>query len=184
MPSKPYLVIPEVSSERREYIPIGYLNPTTLASNKLRLLPNATPFEFGTLISRMHMAWMRYTCGRLKSDYQYSIHIVYNNYPWPQTPSDTQRQAIETAAQTVLDVRASFKGQSLADLYDPDVMPPELRKAHQRLDKAVDAAYGYKGGPDDTARVAFLFGLYQQLTSATAPLAEPRKPARKTSKNP
>lgn len=176
MPSNPYLVIPEVSSERREYIPIGYLNPTTLASNKLRLLPDATPFEFGILMSRMHMAWTRYTCGRLKSDYQYSINIVYNNYPWPQNPSDKQREAIETAAQAVLDVRASFQGQTLADLYDPDVMPAELRKAHDKLDKAVDAAYGYKGGKDDAARVAFLFGLYQQLTSATAPLPPTARP--------
>jgi len=184
MPDKAYLVLPEVSSERREFIPMGFEKPSTLCSNLVKVATGATLYHFGILTSTMHNAWVRATCGRLESRYRYSKDIVYNNYPWPQTPSDKQREAIETAAQTVLDVRASFKGQSLADLYDPDVMPPELRKAHQRLDKAVDAAYGYKGNSDDTARVAFLFGLYQQLTSATAPLAEPRKTARKTSKNP
>ena len=184
IPDKPYLILPEVSSERRPFIPMGFENPSTLCSNLVKVATGATLYHFGILTSTMHNAWVRATCGRLKSDFRYSKDIVYNNYPWPQIPNDKQREAIETAAQAVLDVRANFKGQSLADLYDPNVMPPELRKAHQRLDKAVDAAYGYKSGTDDTARVAFLFGLYQQLTSATAPLAEPRKPARKTSKKP
>ncbi|MEY4978827.1 MAG: hypothetical protein RLZZ352_1097 [Pseudomonadota bacterium] len=184
MPSDPYLFIPRVSSEKRPFIPMGYIESTTLTGDTAHVARHVEVFHFGILTSTMHNAWVRATCGRLKSDFRYSKDIVYNNYPWPQTPSDKQREAIETAAQAVLDVRASFKGQSLADLYDPDVMPPELRKAHQRLDKAVDAAYSYKSSTDDTARVAFLFGLYQQLTSATAPLAEPRKPARKISKKP
>ena len=188
MPKRSYMVIPEVSSERREYIPMGYLPPATLASNKLRLLPAASLYEFGVLMSRMHMAWTNYTCGRLKSDYQYSIHIVYNNFPWPGYESkealaqaERAQAAIKIAAQAVLDARATDKSQSLADLYDPDTMPPALRKAHQKLDKAVDAAYGYKGGADDAARVSFLFTLYQQLTGATAlvaavPPANVRKP--------
>jgi len=171
IPSGRFLAMPQVSSERRDFIPIDFLTPQSLCGDKLRVIEDATLYHFGVLNSTAHMAWTRQVCGRLKSDYQYSALIVYNNYPWPTAPSDTQRQAIETAAQAVLDVRASFEGQSLADLYDPDVMPPELRKAHQRLDKAVDAAYGYKGGADDAARVAFLFGLYQQLTGATAPVA-------------
>jgi hypothetical protein len=188
MPTQSYMVIPEVSSERRDYIPMGYLPPSTLASNKLRLLPKASLYDFGILMSRMHMAWTNYTCGRLKSDYQYSIHIVYNNYPWPGFTSkealaqaERAQAAIKTAAQGVLDARAESKGQTLADLYDPLAMPAALRKAHQKLDKAVDAAYGYKGPADDAARVAFLFVLYQQLTGATALMAtakttKPRKP--------
>ena len=175
MPTQSYMVIPEVSSERRDYIPMGYLPPSTLASNKLRLLPKASLHDFGILMSRMHMAWTNYTCGRLKSDYQYSIHIVYNNFPWPGfeskealAQSERSQAAINNAAQAVLDARAEFKGQTLADLYDPLAMPAALRKAHQKLDKAVDAAYGYQGAADDAARVAFLFILYQQLTGATA----------------
>ena len=183
IPDGKYLVVAKVSSERREFVPVGYLDKSTLSSDLLFVISDATLYHFGVLTSTAHNAWVRSTCGRLESRYRYSKDIVYNNYPWPAAPSDTQRQAIETAAQTLLDVRKSFKGQSLADLYDPDVMPPELRKAHQRLDKAVDAAYGYKGDKDDAARVAFLFGLYQQLTSATAPApAAPAKPARKSAK--
>jgi hypothetical protein len=173
MPESPYLVIPEVSSERREYIPLGYLEPTTLASNKLRLLPNASLTEFGVLQSAMHMAWTRSVSGRLKSDFQYSISIVYNNYPWPgfagEPLSDKHRSAIEQAAQSVLDARAQFADASLADLYDPLTMPPALLKAHQKLDTAVDAAYQPSGGKksyaSDAERVAFLFEQYQRITS-------------------
>ncbi len=172
MPTSPYLVIPEVSSERREYIPLGYLEPSTLASNKLRLLPNASLAEFGVLQSSMHNAWMRYTCGRLESRYSYSISIVYNNYPWPgfagEALSDKHRTAIEQAAQSVLDARAQFANSSLADLYDPLTMPPALHKAHQKLDTTVDAAYQPSGGKKtyttDAERVAFLFDLYQRIT--------------------
>ncbi|WP_371132944.1 type IIL restriction-modification enzyme MmeI [Hydrogenophaga sp.] len=173
MPDSPYLVVPEVSSERRRYIPLGYLTPETLASNKLRLLPEADLFDFGVLQSHMHVAWTRSTSGRLKSDFQYSISIVYNNYPWPgfagEPLSDKQREAIEAAAQAVLDARAQFPGSSLADLYDPLSMPPELHKAHQKLDAAVDKAYEASGGKksykSDAERVAFLFELYQKITS-------------------
>ncbi len=184
MPTKPYMVIPEVSSERRHYIPLGYLNPESLASNKLRLLPQASLMQFGVLHSAMHMAWTRYTSGRLKSDFQYSIHIVYNNFPWPESPRIFKtnkpvapvkpvQTAIETAAQTVLDARAKFQSgpepATLADLYDPLTMPPDLLKAHQRLDAAVDKAYEASGGKksykSDAERVAFLFELYEKYTS-------------------
>jgi hypothetical protein len=165
MPDSSYLVIPEVSSERRQYIPIGFLEPETLASNKLRIFPEATLYHFGVLSSAMHMAWMRYTTGRLKSDYQYSVSIVYNNFPWPGVVTDKQRQSIEEAAQAVLDTRAKYSGSSLADLYDPVSMPSELVKAHHKLDAAVDAAYSKKKFSGDSDRVAFLFELYQQLAS-------------------
>ncbi|CAN1542126.1 hypothetical protein MCEMAEM4_01820 [Burkholderiaceae bacterium] len=173
MPARPYMVIPEVSSERRKYIPLGYLEPATLASNKLRLLPNASLAEYGVLQSAMHMAWTRSVSGRLKSDFQYSISIVFNNYPWPgfagEPLSDKHRTAIEQAAQCVLDARAQFASSSLADLYDPLTMPPALLKAHQKLDTAVDAAYQPSGGKktyaSDAERVAFLFELYQRITS-------------------
>lgn len=113
----------------------------------------------------MHMAWIRFVAGRFKSDYRYSIQIVYNNFPWPRDPSDAQRQAVAQAAQAVLDARAQFPDATLADLYDPLAMPPELRRAHAALDRAVDAAYGKKGFAADAERVAFLFDLYRQYTS-------------------
>ena len=113
----------------------------------------------------MHMAWMRAVCGRLESRYQYSASIVYNNFPWPSDPTDKQKTAIEEAAQGVLDARAAHPDASLADLYDPVAMPPDLRKAHQALDKAVDAAYGKKSFDSDAERVAFLFELYHKYTS-------------------
>jgi len=113
----------------------------------------------------MHMAWVRYVAGRLESRYRYSNQVVYNNFPWPREPSEAQKQAVEQAAQAVLDARAKFPGASLADLYDPLAMPPELRRAHQDLDRAVDAAYGRKKFAADAERVAFLFDLYRQYTS-------------------
>ncbi|MEX3843186.1 class I SAM-dependent DNA methyltransferase [Paraburkholderia sp. BR10882] len=164
MPDKPFLVIPEVSSYRREFIPLGYLEPPTLASNKVRLMPDATLYHFAVLHSTMHMAWVRTVTGRLKSDYQYSVTIVFNNYPWPE-PSNAQREALEATGQAILDARALYPGSSLADLYDPRTMPTELRKAHVANDRAVDAAYGFKGDKSDAVRVAFLFVLYGKLTS-------------------
>ncbi|MDO8718821.1 MAG: class I SAM-dependent DNA methyltransferase [Polaromonas sp.] len=186
MPTTPYLVLPEVSSERRLFIPFGFEKPSTLCSNLVKIAPGATLLHFGVLSSTMHNAWVRATCGRMKSDYRYSKDIVYNNYPWPDHESKEalaqagrSQAAIEIASQAVLDTRAAGTGQSLADLYDPLAMPQALRKAHQNLDKAVDAAYGYKGGADDAARVAFLFTLYQQLTGATATaVAAPAAPAK------
>ena len=164
-PTIDYLAIPEVSSERRRFIPIGLVDKEVIASNKIYTLSGATLYHFGVLSSGMHMAWTRTVCGRMKSDYQYSAGIVYNNFPWPQTQTDKQKQAIEDAAQTVLDARAQFPDASLADLYDPLTMPEALTKAHQKLDAAVDAAYAKRKFTGDTDRVAFLFELYQQITS-------------------
>jgi hypothetical protein len=144
---------------------MAFLNPNDIATGSLQVIPQADAFDFGILSSAMHMAWMRQTCGRMKSDYQYSNSIVYNNFPWPDTPSDKQRDAIEQAAQTVLDTRDQFPDATLADIYDPLTMPPALVKAHQALDRAVDAAYGKRTFKTDAERVAFLFERYQQLTS-------------------
>ena len=172
-PKTQYLLISSVSSERRKYVPIGYIDNEVIVSNLVYALPNATLFHFGIMTSAMHNAFMRFTCGRLKSDFRYSNTIVYNNFPWPgfagEPLSDKHRTAIEQAAQCVLDARAQFASSSLADLYDPLTMPPVLLKAHQKLDTAVDAAYRPSGGKKtyatDADRVAFLFDLYQRITS-------------------
>ena len=169
MPKGHYVVIPEVSSEKRRYIPIGYLDDSKLCSNKLRLVPSATLFIFGVLESNVHMAWMRCVCGRLKSDYDYSIKIVYNNFPWP-APTEQQKAKIEQTAQAILDARALYPDSSLADLYDDLTMPPELRKAHQANDRAVMDAYGFTKGTaartSESACVAELMKLYQQKVFA------------------
>ena len=141
------------------------MRPDVIASNLCLIIPNANIYNFGVLTSTMHNAWMRTVCGRLKSDYRYSAGIVYNNFPWPENPTEKQRQAIETAAQNVLDARDKFPGSSLADLYDPLTMPPDLLKAHQTLDRAVDAAYGKTNFKSEAERVAFLFDLYSKYTS-------------------
>jgi hypothetical protein len=178
MPKGSFLVIPEVSSERRHYIPIGFMFPAQgLCSNKVRLFPDATPYHFGILTSAMHMAWMRLVTGRLKSDYQYSVNLVYNNYPWPEEVSEAQKAAVEKAAQAVLDARAQFPTSTLADLYDPVTMPPALAKAHADLDRAVDRCYRKEPFPNDRARVEHLFTLYEKLT---APLVMPKKKTRKS----
>ena len=146
---------------------MGYMDDSVLCSNKLRLMPNATLYHFGILESNIHMSWMRAVCGRLKSDYDYSIKIVYNNYPWP-VPTDQQRQRIEKTAQTILDARSLYSDASLADLYDPLTMPPELIKAHQQNDKAVMDAYGISPKDEafrsEVACVALLMQRYQELT--------------------
>ena len=190
MPTTPYLVLPEVSSERREFVPFGFEQPSTFCSNLVKIAAGATLFHFGILSSTMHNAWVRAVCGRLKSDFRYSAAIVYNNYPWPFTPaaeqanaSDAQvhkaQAAIESTAQAVLDARAAHPGSSLADLYDPLTMPADLLKAHQRLDAAVDKAYQLAGGPKtyagDAERVAFLFSLYQRQTGLLAAAPAPRR---------
>ena len=159
MPKGTYIAIPEVSSERRPIIPIGFMGPEVLCSNKLRLIPGATLYHFGVLTSHMHMAWTNAVCGRLKSDYQYSNKVVYNTFPWPM-PTEEQKGQIEACAQAVLDARALYPDCSLADLYDPLTMPAELRKAHRELDVAVERAYGRKF-ESDAERVAHLFGLYR-----------------------
>lgn len=158
-----YLCIPEVSSERRRYIPIGFMDRSVIASNKLLIVPGATLYHFGILTSNVHMAWMRTVCGRLKSDYQYSGATVYNNFPWP-TPTEEQKGKIERTAQAILDARALYPDSSLADLYDEVTMPQELRKAHQQNDKAVMQAYGFWGKYNsESACVAELMKMYQQL---------------------
>jgi hypothetical protein len=161
-PDAPYLVIPKVSSERRYYIPIGFEQPSTFASDLLNVMRGATLYHFGILSSLMHNAWMRTVCGRLKSDYRYSVGIVYNNFPWPLQPTDKQQRAVEAAAQAVLNARASFPDSSLAQLYDPLTMPPGLTKAHQVLDQQVDKTYGNFKFESEGARMSFLFQLYQK----------------------
>jgi N-6 DNA Methylase len=177
-PTVEFLLIPKVSSERRPFIPIGFVDPSNIVNPSVLVVPNASHYHFGVLQSTMHMAWMRQTAGRMKSDYQYSNTVVYNNFPWPDSPTATQKQNIETAAQAVLDARAAFPDSSLADLYDPLTMPPALVKAHQELDAAVDASYGKKAFKNDAERVAFLFTLYQQYTSIL-PAETATKKARK-----
>ena len=164
-PKTDYILIPRHSSENRSYIPFGFLKKTDIVADSCLAVPNATLYHFGILASAMHMAWVRSVCGRLKSDYRYSAGIVYNNFPWPQATTDKQRQGIEEAAQAILDARTKNPGSSLADLYDPVTMPPQLVKAHHRLDTVVDVAYAKKKFYGDSDRVAFLFELYQQLAS-------------------
>lgn len=164
MPDSNYIIVPSVSSERRRYVPMGFMSPDVLASNLVLIIPDATLYHFGILESNVHMAWMRAVCGRLKSDYRYSKDVVYNNFPWPN-PTDEQKARIEETAQAILDARALYPDSSLADLYDELTMPPELRKAHQDNDRAVMRAYGFDVRTmTETACVAELFKLYQQLT--------------------
>ena len=163
MPDGNYLLVPRVSSERRRYIPMGYMSPDMLSSDSVHIIPNASLYHFGVLTSNVHMAWMRVVCGRLKSDYRYSKDIVYNNFPWP-TPTDEQQARIEATAQAILDARAKYPDCSLADLYDEVTMPPELRRAHQDNDRAVMAAYGFSTRMTESECVAKLFEMYQNLT--------------------
>jgi len=166
-PDSNYLLIPSVSSENRSYMPIGFFPPEVIASNLVLTIPHATPYHFGVLQSTMHMVWMRTVCGRLKSDYRYSAGIVYNNFPWPE-PTAKQHNTIEATAQSILDARTQFPTATLADLYDPLTMPPVLLKAHQQLDRTMDAAYGVKTFKSEAERVAFLFTRYQQLLATSA----------------
>jgi hypothetical protein len=188
-PETQYLLVPRHSSERREIIPVGFLQPEVIIGDANLCIPNAKLFDFGIITSRMHMAWVKYVCGRIKSDYRYTAGIVYNNYPWPgfagEALSDKHHNAIEQAAQCVLDARAQFASSSLADLYDPLTMPPALLKAHQKLDAAVDAAYQPSGGKksyaSDAERVSFLFELYQRITSLlTVPAAKKTRKSKST----
>lgn len=177
-PKKEYLAIPEVSSERRTYVPIGLLKPEVISSNKIYLIGEPSLLVLGILQSIMHMAWMRTVGGRLKSDYQYSGSMVYNTFPWPEI-TDKQKTAIEKSAQTVLDVRATFPDSTLSDMYDPLTMPGKLSKAHLVLDQAVDAAYGKTSFKSEAERVAFLFELYEKH-KAPLDVKAPAKRARKT----
>jgi hypothetical protein len=174
-PKADYLAFPTTSSENRNYLPIAFLNSDVIASNQIYIIPNATLYHFGVLTSTMHNAWMRSVCGRLESRYRYSAGIVYNNFPFP-TPNAKQIAAIEKQAQAVLDARAVHENSTLADLYNPLTMPANLVKAHNELDKAVDAAYNYKNAKDDAARVAFLFEKYQELVAPLVEVEKVKKP--------
>ena len=160
-----FIVVPRVSSENRPYIPFGFFDKNSIVSDTCMSIPNGNQYHFGVLMSKMHMAWVKYICGRLKSDFRYSKDIVYNNYPWPETPTDKQLKVIETAAQKVLNARLQFPNSSLADLYDPLVMPPALVKAHNELDKAVDLAYRPQAFTSEANRMVFLFELYEKYTA-------------------
>lgn len=160
-----FIVVPRVSSENRPYIPFGFFDKNSIVSDTCMSIPNGNQYHFGVLMSKMHMAWVKYICGRLKSDFRYSKDIVYNNFPWPDNLTDKQIFAIETATQKVLDVRLQFPNSSLADLYDPLTMPPALIKAHNELDKAVDLAYRPQAFTSEANRMEFLFTLYEQYTA-------------------
>ena len=164
-PQDPYIIVPSVSSEKRRYVPIGFVTPNVVASNLVLIIPNASLYHFGILTSNVHMAWMRAVCGRLKSDYRYSGDIVYNNFPWP-TPTEAQEAKIKQTAQTILDVRAKYPNSSMAALYSKEFMPSDLIVAHQANDRAVMQAYGFpvKKTYQESDCVADLFKLYQQLT--------------------
>ena len=168
MPGTNYIIVPKVSSEKRRYVPMGFMSPDVLASDLVFLIPDATLYHFGILESNVHMAWMRAVCGRLKSDYRYSKDVVYNNFPWPN-PTDEQKAKIEQTAQAILDARALYPDSSLADLYDELTMPVELRHAHQNNDRAVMQAYGFpvKNTFTESHCVAELFKLYNEKTKFT-----------------
>jgi N-6 DNA Methylase len=174
-PSSSYILVPRHSSENRKYIPIGFFDENNIVADSCSCIPDATLYLFGILTSVMHMTWVKYVCGRIKSDYRYSNTIVYNNYPFPENISDKQKQKVETAAQSVLDTRAKYPDSSLADLYDPRTMPPDLVKAHQTLDKAVDLCYRPQAFANELNRIEFLFGLYEILNT---PLLKPEKKTR------
>lgn len=172
-PSRPYLAIPKTSSENRKYIPIAMLNAAVIASTELFTIPDASQFDFGVVSSTMHMSWVRTVGGRLKSDYRYSVNLIYNNFPWPQLMTEKQRKDVEAAAKAVLDARLLYPNSTLADLYDPLSMPAELTKAHNKLDRAVEKCYRSKPFPSDRSRVEYLFELYEQLTKPL--IVEPKR---------
>lgn len=174
-PVSDYILIPRHSSENRKYIPFGFFNTDFIASDSCLSIDKASIYNFGVLQSVMHMVWIKTVCGRIKSDYRYSNEIVYNNYPWPENPSEKQINTIEVAAQKVLDTRALFPNSSLADLYDPLTMPPALVKAHNELDKAVDHAYRTQAFASEAKRMEFLFDLYEKYTAAIVANQKPKK---------
>lgn len=174
-PDNDFIAIPKVSSERRKYVPICICKKDFIANGSTLLVPTSDLYCFGILTSIMHMTWMKYICGRIKSDYQYSAEIVYNNFPWPLAPSEKQKDTVKQLAQKVLDVRAKYPNCSLAILYNPETMPADLTKAHNELDKAVDACYGKKNFASDSERMEFLFDLYEQYTSPLSPENKAKK---------
>ncbi|WNL17015.1 N-6 DNA methylase [Arcobacter cryaerophilus gv. pseudocryaerophilus] len=161
-PKTEYIGIPLNTSGNRIYIPFGYFPKDFISNNTMSVVAKSSLFHFGVLASIMHMNWIKYICGRIKSDYRYSNELVYNNYPFPKNVSEKQKKAVEEKAQNVLNIRSQFSDCSLADLYDPLSMPPNLKKAHQELDKAVDNCYGSKSFKNDKERIEFLFGLYEE----------------------
>jgi hypothetical protein len=175
-PKATYLLVPKVSSETRPYMPVGFMKPEVIANGSALIIPGASFYDFGVLSSAMHMAWMRYTCGRMKSDYQYSSQIVYNNYPWPEQPTAKQREAVDAASKAVLKARNGFPNASLADLYDPLAMPSALAKGHAELDRSVDLCYRPQPFQNDRQRVEHLFALYEKIT---APLIAPARKGRR-----
>ena len=169
-PDTDYIIIPRHSSENRSYIPMGFIAPEIICGDSKLLLPNASLYQFGILMSNVHNAWMRTVCGRLEMRYRYSVNVVYNNFPWP-SPDGTKREAIKKTAQGILDARDLYPDSSLADLYDPLTMPPELVKAHIANDRAVLDAYGFKGTPaysSEAACVAELMKMYQSMVEKNA----------------
>ncbi|MCA2554473.1 MAG: class I SAM-dependent DNA methyltransferase, partial [Microcystis sp. M04BS1] len=180
-PKSDYILVPRTTSENRKYIPIGFFTADNIVSDTCQSIPNGDLYLFGILTSAMHMAWVKYVCGRLKSDYRYSKDIVYNNYPFPENITDKQKQTVETCAQAVLDTRVKYPDSSLADLYDPLTMPPDLLKAHQKLDKAVDLCYRPQPFTSELNRIEYLFELYEKLTAPLLPTSK-QKPAKR--KNP
>ena len=173
VPETPFLIIPQVSSERREYVPIGWLEPPVIPSEKLRLLSDATLADFALLTSTMHMAWMRTVTGRMKNDYMYSVGVVYNTFPTP--PAGANLSKLEPLAQAVLDARAAHPDATLSDLYDPDLMPPNLRRAHQSLDRAVDRLYRSKSFASEHERIEHLFMLYEKMRTPLAAVMKPKR---------
>ncbi len=164
-PKSDYILVPSTTSENRKYIPMGFLSKDIILSNASFSIPDATPYHLGVLESEMHMAWAGHVCGRLESRFRYSKDIVYNNFPWPESPSEEKVKAVEKAAQDILDARAKYPDSSLADLYDPLTMPADLVKAHQNLDSAVDSTYGKRTFKTEAERMEFLFELYEKYMS-------------------
>ncbi len=184
-PTGNFLVIPKVSSEKRPYIPIGYLYPPTFVSDLCFISSDATPYHFGVLTSVMHMAWVRQVCGRLESRYRYSANLVYNNFPWPVDATAAQKKKVEECAQAVLDARQPHldRGATLADLYDPLTMPKDLLDAHHALDRAVDKCYRGEKFSSERERVEYLFRMYEQLTVPLAPVEPAKKGRRQRTKD-
>lgn len=179
IPDAPFLAIPKVSSERRNYVPIGWLEPPIVPSDLVFVLRHADLWDFGLITSRMHMAWLRNIGGRLESRYRYSIGVVYNPFPWPDAPDEKARAKIGNLAQAVLDARKHHPESTLADLYDPDVMPIDLRRAHRELDEAVDRLYRKEQFLSDRERVEHLFTLYEKLTAPVLAAAAPDRSRRR-----
>jgi hypothetical protein len=174
-PDTDFILIPLTTSENRKYIPLSFYNKDFIVNNTISFIPKASLYHIGILSSLMHMTWMSFVCGRLKSDFRYSNDIVYNNFPWPESPGDKNTKKVEDKAQAILDVRSEFPDSSLADLYDPLTMPPKLVKAHNELDKAVDLCYRSQPFVNETKRIEFLFELYEKYTAGMFKVEKKKK---------